>query len=60
MLDLAVDRARSRGCLRIELDASEGNEPALRLYRRHGFSEHSKAAAPHRELLLGLSLSNNL
>ena len=60
LLDLAVERARLRGCLRIELDASEENEPALSLYRARGFSEHSKTAAPYRELLLGRSLSNDL
>lgn len=60
LLDLAGERARLRGCLRIELDASEENELALRLYHRHGFSEHSKTVAPHRELLLGLSLRKDL
>jgi GNAT superfamily N-acetyltransferase len=60
LLDLAVQRARVRGCRRIELDASEDNEPALSLYRARGFSEHSKTAAPHRELFLGLSLSKDL
>jgi GNAT superfamily N-acetyltransferase len=59
LLDFAVERARVRGCLRIELDASEENEPALRLYHRRGFSEHSKTVAPHRELLLGMSLSTD-
>jgi GNAT superfamily N-acetyltransferase len=59
LLDFAIERARLRGCLRIELDTSEQNEAALYLYRARGFSEHSKTVAPYRELLLGLSLSDD-
>ena len=32
-----IELARERGCRRIELDANEGNEPALALYRSFGF-----------------------
>lgn len=34
----ALDRARSRGCRRVELDANERNDAALRLYGSFGFS----------------------
>ncbi len=59
LVDLALEQARSRGCRRVELDTSEANEAALRLYHRSGFSEHSKTPAPHRQLLLGLQLDND-
>jgi GNAT superfamily N-acetyltransferase len=54
LLGAALDRARERGCGRVELDTSESNQAALRLYRRFGFSEHSKSAPPARDLFLGL------
>ena len=38
----AVERARERGCRRIELDTQEDNDPALGLYRKLGFSERAK------------------
>jgi ribosomal protein S18 acetylase RimI-like enzyme len=44
LVDAALERARERGCARIELDANEANEPALRLYRSVGFESWSKAA----------------
>ena len=50
----AVDRARERGCRRIELDVDEANKPALNLYRSLGFADDLKAQA--RSLLLGLRL----
>lgn len=40
----ALRRARRRGCARIELDANEANETALRLYRSVGFGSWSDAA----------------
>ena len=52
----ALERARERGCRRIELDTNEDNEPALALYHRFGFSERSKGG-PGRDLFLGLRLT---
>jgi GNAT superfamily N-acetyltransferase len=42
LVELAIERATARGCRRIELDTNAGNAPALALYHRNGFSEHSK------------------
>lgn len=44
LVDAALDRARERGCGRIELDANEANEPALQLYRSVGFASWSEKA----------------
>jgi ribosomal protein S18 acetylase RimI-like enzyme len=44
LVEAALERARARGCARIELDANEANEPALRLYRSVGFGSWSDAA----------------
>jgi GNAT superfamily N-acetyltransferase len=38
LLEVCVERARERGCKRIQLDANERNEAALPLYERFGFS----------------------
>ena len=54
LIDLALDRARARGCRRVELDTSESNQAARRLYARHGFSESAKSDPPARDLFLGL------
>ena len=37
LTEASIERARSRGCGRIQLDANEANEPALALYRSLGF-----------------------
>ena len=37
LVEAAIDRARARGCRRIELDTGEENAPALALYRSLGF-----------------------
>jgi GNAT superfamily N-acetyltransferase len=55
LLTLALERARARGARRLELDANEGNDPALALYARHGLSPRSKGG-PGRDLLLGRRL----
>jgi GNAT superfamily N-acetyltransferase len=38
LLDATLERARARGCRRIELDVNERNEAAVRLYGSFGFS----------------------
>jgi len=40
----ALERARERGCARMDLDANEANEPALELYRSVGFGSWSDVA----------------
>ncbi|MFL5869605.1 MAG: GNAT family N-acetyltransferase [Solirubrobacterales bacterium] len=42
LVEAALDSARSRGCVRIELDVDEDNEAARELYRACGFSLESK------------------
>jgi GNAT superfamily N-acetyltransferase len=37
LLDFATERARERGCRRMELDVNEANAPALALYESFGF-----------------------
>jgi GNAT superfamily N-acetyltransferase len=50
----AIERARERGCGRIELDVSEQNPGAWALYERMGFSADYKPPAPN--VLMGLRL----
>jgi GNAT superfamily N-acetyltransferase len=50
----AFDRARERGCARIELDTEEGNHAAVALYASLGFSDTSKGES--RGLFLGAKL----
>ncbi len=54
LVELAIERARARGCRRIELDVDEGNTAALSLYRGLGFAADLKADV--RSLLLGRRL----
>jgi GNAT superfamily N-acetyltransferase len=42
LVQAAMDRARERGCARIELDTEEGNRAAVALYESLGFSSTSK------------------
>jgi ribosomal protein S18 acetylase RimI-like enzyme len=50
----AVDRARARGCRRIELDVNEANTTAIALYTSMGFALEPKP--PGRTLFLGRKL----
>jgi ribosomal protein S18 acetylase RimI-like enzyme len=50
----AVERARERGCGRVELDVSQSNRSAWALYERVGFSAGYKPPAPN--VLMGLKL----
>ena len=54
LVECAVERARERGCGRIELDVSESNRGAWALYERVGFSAGYKPPAPN--VLMGLKL----
>ena len=54
LVEAAVERARARGCRRIQLDVNEQNGEALALYRSVGFSTESKS--PGRTLLIGRPL----
>jgi ribosomal protein S18 acetylase RimI-like enzyme len=50
----ALERARARGCRRVELDVDDDNESAIALYEAMGFSRESKP--PGRNLLMGARL----
>jgi GNAT superfamily N-acetyltransferase len=52
LVALAIERARTRGSRRIELDCNERNAGAQALYARHGFSPYSKGSEG-RDLFLG-------
>jgi ribosomal protein S18 acetylase RimI-like enzyme len=54
LVDAALERARARGCGRIELDVDDDNEPAIALYEVMGFSLESKP--PGRNYLMGRRL----
>jgi len=54
LVETALERARARGCRRVELDTNEGNAAALALYHRFGFSERAKGE--DRSLFLQVSL----
>lgn len=56
LVELAMQRARDRGCRRIELDTNETNAAALALYEDSGFSTASKGLAG-RDVFLGRPLS---
>jgi GNAT superfamily N-acetyltransferase len=55
LVEAALERARERGCRRVELDTNETNEPALALYHRYGFSERAKG--DDRSLFLQVTLT---
>jgi len=55
LVEAALERARLRGCARMDLDANEANAPALALYRSVGFESWS-AAAGGNDLFMRLRL----
>jgi ribosomal protein S18 acetylase RimI-like enzyme len=54
LVDAAVERARARGCRRMELDVNEQNEDALRFYIAAGFTAEPKP--PGRTLFISKTL----
>jgi len=54
LVDTAADRARARGCARVELDVSDSNPPALALYEAAGFATGKDPGT--RDLLMRLPL----
>ncbi len=55
LVEAAVERARARGCRRVDLDAASDNHAALALYEQMGFSAETSSGA--RLLLLRLALA---
>ena len=56
LVQTAIDRARARGCKRIELDVNETNTGAIGLYEHLGFKTEPKP--PGRTLFLGQKLQS--
>ena len=54
LVEGALERARERGCKRIELDVNEDNTPALALYEKCGFRRDWKSSG--RSLFIGRTL----
>ena len=54
LVQRALERARERGCRRVELDTNEDNHGAIALYESIGFSSNSKG--PSRSLFFGVPL----
>jgi ribosomal protein S18 acetylase RimI-like enzyme len=46
-----LERARERGCRRIELDVNEENKPALALYEKLGFSSYAEELGGHNRFM---------
>jgi ribosomal protein S18 acetylase RimI-like enzyme len=55
LVEGTLDRARARGCRRVELDVNESNEAAQRLYGSFGFSATSNSYGA-RDLYMRLHL----
>jgi ribosomal protein S18 acetylase RimI-like enzyme len=51
LVSAALERARERGCRRVELDVNEANEPAKALYEKLGFSSFSSEMGGHNLLM---------
>lgn len=47
----AIERAKERGCRRIELDVNDANERASALYRRHGFESFVEELGGHNRFM---------
>ncbi len=56
LVDLTLERARARGCRRVELDVTEDNRAALDLYRQAGFDEFPKSAPPVHDVFISIRL----
>ena len=54
LVESALERARERGCKRVELDVNEDNAPALALYEACGFRVDWKSSG--RSLFIGRTL----
>jgi GNAT superfamily N-acetyltransferase len=52
-----IERARGRGCRRVELDVSDGNPAGLALYERYGFATGKEPGT--RDLLMRLRLDDS-
>jgi ribosomal protein S18 acetylase RimI-like enzyme len=50
----AFERARARGCARVQLDVAEDNERAIEIYRKAGFG--TEPGAPGRTMLIARRL----
>jgi ribosomal protein S18 acetylase RimI-like enzyme len=46
-----IERARERGCGRIELDVNDSNTPARTLYERLGFSSYAEELGGHNRFM---------
>jgi GNAT superfamily N-acetyltransferase len=55
LVEAAIERAKARGCRRIELDVNEGNAAALALYESCGFTREPKP--PGRTLFIGRTIA---
>ena len=56
LLESTLERARARGCGRVELDVNESNPAAIALYATAGFSAQPDPASEGRNLLMRLRL----
>jgi GNAT superfamily N-acetyltransferase len=55
LIEATLDRARARGCRRLELDVNEANDTALRLYESVGLSATANSYAA-RDLYMRLHI----
>jgi GNAT superfamily N-acetyltransferase len=51
LVKAALERARERGCGRVELDVNDANAPAKALYERLGFSSYVESLGGHNRLM---------